>query len=81
VAGIGGAATVNGILNGAVTRVKEGGGGNYVRLKRGRVIGGQPLGTPWPLRRRGRCPWRGGERGGGGGARPVQRMRKKGRVG
>jgi hypothetical protein len=27
VAGIGGAATVNGILNGAVTRVKEGGGG------------------------------------------------------
>jgi hypothetical protein len=34
VAGIGEVAMVNGIANGAITRVKEG-GGDYSRLKRG----------------------------------------------
>jgi hypothetical protein len=38
VAGIGRAAEVNGVLNGAITRVKE--GGNYNRLKRGVLLRG-----------------------------------------
>jgi hypothetical protein len=36
--GIGGAVAVNGVLNGAITGVKE--GGDYSRLKRGRSYGG-----------------------------------------
>jgi hypothetical protein len=36
VARIGGAVAVNGVLNGAVSRVMEGGRGDYSRLKRGR---------------------------------------------
>jgi hypothetical protein len=53
-------------------RYRSEGGGNYSRLKRGELLGGGgTIGAPLHGRR-GRRPWRGSMRGGGGGARPTR---------
>jgi hypothetical protein len=53
------------------TIIGSDGGATYDHLKRGGgSYWGAPLGAPWCGRRRGRCPWHGGARGGGGGAQP-----------
>jgi hypothetical protein len=68
VAGIGGAAAVNGILNGAVTGVKEEGGGRLKPIKDGAELlrGAMTVGvSPWCGRTATRWPYRGSVRGHG----------------